>query len=87
MCFSPKVKTPQIDTNAVKAIDPAPLTEEPKGVLFGGQEDSNTSSSEVGTGSSKDAAKVSLTTPKATTTSPKANSGVKKSITNKAFGR
>lgn len=44
MCFSPKIKTPKVDTNQVRAVDPAPLTEEPKGILFGGDEDSSTSS-------------------------------------------
>lgn len=55
MCFSPKIKTPKVDTNQVRAIDPAPLTEEPKGILFGGEEDNINSgtSSEVSTGGKK----------------------------------
>lgn len=54
MCFSPKIKTPKVDTNNVRAIDPAPLTEEPKGVLFGGEEDNDSgTSSEVPTGGKK----------------------------------
>lgn len=54
MCFSPKIKTPKVDTNNVRAIDPAPLTEEPKGVLFGGEEDNDSgTSSEVSTGGKK----------------------------------
>lgn len=43
MCFAPKIKAPKVDTS-VRAVDPAPLTEEPKGILFGGDEDSSTSS-------------------------------------------
>ena len=39
MCFAAKIKTPSVDTNQIRAIDPAPLTEEPKGVLFGGDDD------------------------------------------------
>lgn len=34
MCFSPKIKTPKVDTTAIP--EPAPLTEEVKGVEFGG---------------------------------------------------
>lgn len=33
MCFSPKIKMPKTDTT--KIADPAPLTEEVKGVEFG----------------------------------------------------
>lgn len=39
MCFKPKIKTPDTNANQIKGIEPAPLTEEPKGVLFGGQGD------------------------------------------------
>lgn len=39
MCWSPKIKTPSVDTSQIRAVDPAPLTEEPKGVLFGGEDD------------------------------------------------
>lgn len=54
MCFSPKIKTPKVDTNQVRAVDPAPLTEEPKGILFGGDDDTdNGTSSEVPTGGKK----------------------------------
>lgn len=45
MCFSPKMKVPKADTTVVP--EPAPLTEEPKGIQFGGDDDSNTTSSEV----------------------------------------
>lgn len=54
MCFSPKIKTPKVNTEQVRAIDPAPLTEEPKGILFGGEEDNDSrTSSEVPTGGKK----------------------------------
>ena len=56
MCFSPKIKTPKVDTKQVRAVDPAPLTEEPKGILFGGDDDTDKdtgTSSEVPTGGKK----------------------------------
>lgn len=83
MCFSPKMKVPKVDTSAVAAVDPAPLTETPKGVLFGGDDDTTTSS-EVG--SNTDKAKVDLKVDKKTD-SKKTNGGVKKSISTKAFGK
>lgn len=43
MCFSPKMKAPKVDTTVVP--EPAPLTEEPKGIQFGGDSDSNSSTS------------------------------------------
>lgn len=66
MCVSPKIKTPKVDTSQVRAIDPAPLTEEPKGVLFGGEEVDNTVNSEVPKGGKK-SLKVKLETPTKTT--------------------
>lgn len=90
MCFSPKIKTPKVDTQAMKAVDPAPLTEEPKGVLFGGEDDTDATntSSEVQSGSSRKEAKIKLddsgSKPKE---SKKTNGGVRKSISNKAFGK
>ena len=36
MCFSPKIKTPKIDTE--RAPEPAPLTQEVTGVEFGGSD-------------------------------------------------
>ena len=45
MCWSPKIKTPSVDTNQIRAVDPAPLTEEPKGVLFGGDDEKTTNDS------------------------------------------
>lgn len=45
MCFSPKMKAPKVDTTVVP--EPAPLTEEPKGIQFGGDSDSNSTTPEV----------------------------------------
>lgn len=39
MCFSPKIKTPKMDTNQIRAIEPAPLTQEVSSVEFGGSSD------------------------------------------------
>lgn len=64
MCFSPKVKVPKVDTNQIKAPDPAPLTEEVKGVEFGSSDDNDKdtegSSSEVKSASGKSSLKVEL---------------------------
>lgn len=64
MCFSPKVKVPKVDTNQIKAPDPAPLTEEVKGVEFGSSDDNDKdtegSSSEVKSSSGKSSLKVEL---------------------------
>lgn len=89
MCFSPKIKTPKVDTKQMKAVEPAPLTDEPKGVLFGGEDDSNPTggSSEVASGTSRKDAKIELDAPAKEKTSKKSNGGVRKSISNKAFGK
>lgn len=48
MCFSPKIKTPKMDTNQIRAVEPAPLTQEVSNVAFGGSdEDNSTDSTEV----------------------------------------
>lgn len=49
MCFSPKIKMPKVNTQQVRAIEPAPLTQEVSGVQFGGMDDSDkdTESTEV----------------------------------------
>lgn len=39
MCFSPKVKVPKMDTNQIRAVEPAPLTQEVSSVEFGGPSD------------------------------------------------
>ncbi|QXV72997.1 hypothetical protein [Edwardsiella phage PVN09] len=39
MCFSPKIKIPQMNTNQIRAIEPAPLTQEVSSVEFGGSSD------------------------------------------------
>jgi hypothetical protein len=69
MCFSPKIKTPKVDTNQVRAVDPAPLTEEPKGILFGGDDEETIQDGvnpEVPTGSKK-SLKVKLDSPSSKT--------------------
>lgn len=64
MCFSPKVKMPKVDTNQIRAPEPAPLTEEVKGVEFGStdtdEKDTEGTSSEVKSGSGKSSLKVEL---------------------------
>lgn len=70
MCFSPKVKMPKVNTNQIKAPDPAPLTEEVKGVEFGStdteEKDTEGTSSEVKSSSGKSSLKVKLDTNKST---------------------
>lgn len=39
MCFSPKIKMPKMDTQQIRAVEPAPLTEEVSSVEFGGSSD------------------------------------------------
>lgn len=52
MCFSAKVKTPQVDT--AKAAEPAPLTAEPTSVDFGGsQDEADTTGNDVSKGGRK----------------------------------
>lgn len=65
MCFSPKIKMPKVDTNQIRAPEPAPLTEEVKGVEFGGtgsedEKDTEGSSSEVKSSGGKSSLKVEL---------------------------
>lgn len=71
MCWSPKIKTPSVDTNKIRAVDPAPLTEEPKGVLFGGDSDDDATEGTSSEVSGRKDLKVTKTAPKAT--SPKAS--------------
>lgn len=64
MCFSPKVKMPKVNTNQIRAPEPAPLTEEVKGVEFGStnedDKDTEGTSSEVKSSSGKSSLKVEL---------------------------
>lgn len=54
MCWSAKVKTPKVNTQAMRAVDPAPLTEEPKAVEFGTDDDNASGlSTEVATSGKK----------------------------------
>lgn len=83
MCWKPKVKVPKMDTNQIRAAEPAPLTEPPKSVVWGGDDDEDTSvsSSEVPTtpSSGKSSLKVKLDDSAAKNKS-------KQSIHTKAFG-
>ena len=91
MCWKPKVKVPKMDTNQIRAAEPAPLTEPPKSVVWGGDDDEDTSvsssedtsvsSSEVPTtqSSGKSSLKVKLDDSAAKNKS-------KSSIHSKAFG-
>ncbi|URY10678.1 virion protein [Shigella phage ESh1] len=49
MCFSPKVKVPKMDTNQIRAVEPAPLTQEVSSVEFGGgsSDETDTEGTEV----------------------------------------
>lgn len=73
MCWSPKIKTPSVDTNKIRAVDPAPLTEEPKGVLFGGDGDDDATEGTSSEVSGRKDLKVKKTTTAPKATSPKAS--------------
>ncbi|WNV46650.1 hypothetical protein sekstaphage1_p27 [Escherichia phage Sekstaphage-1] len=82
MCWQPKVKVPKMDTNQIRAAEPAPLIEPPKSVVWGGDdEDTSVSSSEVASrpSSGKNSLKVKLDDSAAKNKS-------KSSIRSKAFG-
>ncbi len=82
MCWQPKVKVPKMDTNQIRAAEPAPLTEAPKSIAWGGEDDEDTSvtSSEVPSKSGRSSLKVSLD-------ENAAKSKSKSSIRSKAFGK
>ncbi len=83
MCFSAKVKTPKVDTKAVQsAVAPAPLIESPKAVLYGGQDEDDTTDS--GTSSEVSSGKKSVTVEQKT--KPK-TMGLKASIRKAAGGK
>lgn len=69
MCFKTKVNAPSYD--AKKALDPAPLAEEVKGVQFGGQDEGN-STEEDNDVTGRDAVTVKKTTSSETPTASKA---------------
>lgn len=91
MCWSPKIKTPSVDTNQIRAVDPAPLTEEPKGVLFGGDDEKTTNENGESTSGRKSlkvtkddsVAKSKSTSTLSTTTAMSPKSSIRKSFTNK----
>lgn len=47
MCFSPKIKMPKMDTNQIRAVEPAPLTQEVTGVEFGGSSSDDNEDTEL----------------------------------------
>lgn len=97
MCFSAKVKTPKVDTNTIKAPDPAPLTEAPSGVAFGETDttDDGTSSEVSGLSSLKNSNDTtgdkknttSGTTGTVTNTDAKKTTGTKSSIRKSIFSK
>lgn len=78
MCFSPKIKMPKTNTTAIP--EPAPLTEEVKGVEFGStKEDEGTvNTSESQSTSGRGSLKVVLNKSPAKRTSVKSRIGTKK---------
>lgn len=89
MCWKPKVSVPSVDTNQVRAAEPAPLTEAPKSIVWGGDAESNSTSDTESSTSSEVAGKpstgksglrVKLDDNAATTKS-------KSAIRSKAFGK
>lgn len=81
MCFSPKIKTPKMDTTP-RAIEPAPLTQEVSSVEFGGSSDENdTDSTETsGRKSLKVERDGSVAKSKAGNGSGKVKSSIRKSV-------
>lgn len=59
MCWKPKVSVPSVDTTQVKAAEPAPLTESPKSVVWGGDDEENSTSTSEDSTSSEVASKPS----------------------------
>lgn len=82
MCFSPKIKTPKMDTNQIRAVEPAPLTQEVSNVEFGGSnEDNETEGTEVsGRKSLKVEKDDSVAKSKAGSSSSRTKSSIRKSI-------
>lgn len=76
MCFSPKMKAPKVDTAQV--VPPAPLTEQPTGVVFGGNDEDNSADTTANATGRK-----SVTVKK----DPAKATSATKSITNKAFNQ
>lgn len=76
MCFSPKMKAPKVDTANV--VPPAPLTEQPTGVVFGGDSEDNAADTTANSTGRK-----SVTVKK----DPAKATSASKSITNKAFNQ
>lgn len=81
MCFSPKIKAPQM--NVEKAPEPAPLTELPTMVEFGGDTPTD--------GTGEESGRKTLKVERKETSTPKPTSGpsgsMKSTIRKSAFGR
>ena len=77
MCFSPKIKTPKVDTS--QALAPEPIKDEPAGIVFGGTDpDKDNTTGEVSkTGRS------SLKVAKSPAANTRSKSATRKSILNK----
>lgn len=70
MCFSPKIKTPQVNTSSIP--EPEPLKEEVKGVEFGGTGSSKKDETDESKGESgRSSLKVTKTKTTTTTTGAK----------------
>lgn len=80
MCFSPKIKVPQM--NVEKAPEPAPLTELPTGIEFGG----NTPTDETGEESGRKTLKVELKDTSLTKPKSGPSGSMKATIRKSAFG-
>lgn len=80
MCFSPKISVPKMDVD--KAPEPAPLTELPTGVEFGGDTPTD--------GTGEESGRKTLKVERNETSMPKPNSGpsgsMKATIRKFAFG-
>ena len=80
MCFSPKIKVPQM--NVEKAPEPAPLTELPTGVEFGGDTPTDVTGEESGRKTLKvERKETSMTKPTSGT-----SGSMKSTIRKSAFG-
>lgn len=80
MCFSPKIKTPSVNTS--QAMAPEPIKDDPAGIVFGGSEDDKDKT----TGEVSKSGRSSLKVTKSPSPSPansRSKSATRKSIFNK----
>lgn len=78
MCFSPKIKTPSVNTS--QAMEPEPIKDEPAGILFGGSDDEKDKTTGEVSKSGRSSLKISKSPSPAATRS---KSATRKSIFNK----